>query len=238
MSNETSSFDEPTKQRIKSLFTEKFKQKHPTEAEEWLDFEAKVFISILQNFGESVPEFKKFYPPKQQKRRETIKSMGSALLRCLNQFEALDSGARGFVYFRGIDEISNTIGEPKLFPAGVRNSLWVHSYKDDAIEELRAFAKGVLKAADELPENPSPPIQLRMALFIEGLFYDYDFDFTTSQTSFAAECLRAVLAKGGIQKDRVDYWLTEARNHPESMTAFKNRNSFKGTRQKTDEKNS
>ena len=230
MNNEISEFDEPTKQRIKALFAEKFKQKKPKAGWQFLEDEAEIFLITLQDWGLSIPEFEQFNPPKQQKRRETIKSMGSALLRCVNQFAELDSGARGFVCFRGVEEISSTIGEPNIFPDDVRSSLFVHAHKDDVIKELRAFAKGVLKAADELPEKPEPPIELRMALWIERLFWEQGFEFTTSDTSFAAECLRSVLALGGIDKDRVDYWLTAARNHQDSMA------SFMARLQKTNEK--
>ncbi|MDO9269400.1 MAG: hypothetical protein Q7T96_09860 [Methylobacter sp.] len=220
MTDEISEFDELTKQRIKVLFAEKFKQKQPEADWQFLELEANIFLITLQDWGLSMPEFEQINPPKQQKRRETIKSMGSALLRCVNQFAALDSGARGYACFRGVEEISNTIGKPNLFPDEIPSSLFVHAHKDDVINELRAFAKGVLKAADELPEKPEPPIELRIALFIERLFWEQDFEFTTSQTSFAAECLRAVLALGGIHKDRVDYWLTEARNHQDSMASM------------------
>ena len=230
MNDEVSEFDELTKQRIKALFVEKFKQKQPEASWRFLEEEAIIFLITLQDWGLSIPEFEQLNPPKQQKRRETIKSMGSALLRCVNQFAELDSGARGFVFFRGVEEISNTTGEPNPFPDDMRTSFLVHAHKDDAIKELRAFAKGVLKAADELPEKTEPSVELRMALWVERLFWEHGFEFTTSQTSFAAECLRAVLALGGIHKDRVDYWLTEARNHPESMAAFAAR------LRKTDEK--
>lgn len=214
-------FDDLTKQCLRLLFTKNFKQKHPEESD-FFEVEANIFLGILQDWGSSIPEFERFTnPAKQQKRRETIKSMGKALLRCMNQFEALDSGARGFVYFRGVDEISSIMGNPsQLFPAGIRSSLWVHAHKDDAIKEITAFANGVLKAADELPERPEPPIELMMALWLKRLFWEHGFEFTTSETSFAAECLRAVLNLGGIHKDRVDYWLTQARNPPESMTAY------------------
>lgn len=230
MNVEITGFDELTKQRIKALFTEKFKQRQPEAEWHFLESEARIFLSILQDWGLSIPEFEQFNPPKQQKRRETIKSMGSALLRCVNQFAELDSGAKGFVFFRGMEEISSATGEPNPFPEDIRTNFWVHANEHDAIKELRAFAKGVLKAADELPEKPEPPSELRTALWIERLFWEQGFEFTTSQTGFAAECLRSVLALGGIHKDRVDYWLTEARNHEDSMASMMTR------LQKTNEK--
>ena len=217
MNKKITEFDELTKQRIKNLFSEKFKQKQPKEDWQFLEFEASVFLKILEGYGLSIPEFKQYSPPRQQKRKETIRSMGLALSRCVNQFAALDSGARGYACFLGVEEISNTIGKPKLFPEKIPSSLFVDAHKDDVIKELRAFIKGVLKAADELPEKPEPIIELRMALWIKEFFRDYGFEFTTSQTGFSAECLRAVLDLGGIHKDRVDYWLTVASNNEYSM---------------------
>jgi hypothetical protein len=216
-------FDKLTEERIRLIYTEKIKKKTPEVEADFLKFETNVFIARLQDFGSAIPELLKFYPPKQQKRRESIKSIGSALLRGIDQFEKLDSGARGYLFWRGIEELCKATGEPNPFPEGMRTSLHVHAYKDEAIIGLRAFAEGVLMAEKELPEKQDKPVELMMALWIEGLFWENGLSFTISKTGFAAECLRAVLALGGIDKDSVDYWLDEARKHPESMSAYENR---------------
>ncbi len=99
-------FDDITRNRIKSLFVEKrtsqLKKKHPKAPailiKKEVDREANLFISCLQTYGTSIPEFEKFAPPKQQKRKEAIKSMASALDRFISQVSKLDSAARGFVF--------------------------------------------------------------------------------------------------------------------------------------------
>jgi hypothetical protein len=232
-------FDKLTEKRLRSLFKENFKHSHLNKPEiyetyanheDFLDDETYFFIEQLRDCGESIAEFEQLNPPKQQKRRETIKSLGSAILRCVKQFEALDSGAKGFVFFQGMQEISKVTGESNPFPDDIRTNFFVHAHMDEVSERLIAFANGVIKAGAELPEDPAPSIELRMALWLEDIFFKYGFEFTTSQTSFAAECLRAMLSLGGINKDRVDYWLSEARKHPDSMKQFKER------LQKTNEK--
>ncbi len=117
-------------------------------------------------------------------------------------------------------ELSKTTGEQNPFPEDNRASYFVHAHKDDFINELQAIARGVRNAADTLPEKRDDPIPLRIALQVERLFWENQFKFTTSETSFAGECLRASLGSGGLDKDRVDYWLTLAKNHHNSMTTF------------------
>lgn len=220
-------FDNITEDRIKSLFIECLKDTKPSHLPEWffldteLDYEAEIFIRILENFATAIPMFEKYNSPKQQKRREAIRSMGLALLKSINQFEQIDSAARGFVFWRATEEMANVTGETNPFNNDMRTSYWIHHHKDDVIKELKAFAKGIQKAADELPEAEEKPIELRTALAIERQFSNYRLKFTTSETGFSAECLRAVLNLGGINKDRVGYWLKEARNHPESMTTLR-----------------
>jgi hypothetical protein len=216
-------FDKLTEKRIRLLFRERFKQNNPEVYEDDLEFEVNVFIKILEDWSSAIPEFEQINPPKQQKRRENIKSLGSAILRCVKKFEALDSGAKGFVFFQGMQELSKVTGEPNPFPDDINTNFFVHAHMDEVSEQLIAFANGVIKAGTELPEDPMPPIELRMALWLEDIFFTYDFEFTTSQTSFSAECLRAILSLGGINKDRVDYWLSEARKNPDSMQQFKKR---------------
>lgn len=74
-----------------------------------------------------------------------------------------------------------------------------------------------------MPNTKDEPIESMIARALEGLFFDYGIPFTTSETSFTAECMRAVLALGGIEKDRVDYWLTQAKKHPDSIIGLVNK---------------
>ncbi len=58
------------------------------------------------------------------------------------------------------------------------------------------------------------------AMAVEKLFWDEGLRFTTSNNGLAAECLRAVYQLGGLNIDRVDYWLKKAQDHFDSMTSI------------------
>lgn len=222
LKTEKDDFDERARARIKSLFAEQFIRKNhnvpPTIS--FIEAEAEIFIKTLEKWGLSIPDFEKHNSPKQQKRRETIQSMQSSLLSFIDQFSRLDSAASGFLFLRGIEEVSKTTGEQNPFPEDIRTSLFVHNHKDQFIKELSAFQIGMLKAVKELPVSQDKPIELRIALWIERLFWERGIQFTTSETGFASECLRFTLAMGEIDKDRVGHWLAKASKDKESMTAL------------------
>lgn len=214
-------FDEDTRQRLKSRFIEEFKKKHPKAFIREIEFEANVFVKILESHGNAIPELQKHTPPKQQRRKEQILSMAKALDRLVDQFKELDSAARGFAVWRGFEEVARTLKEENPLKPGMYAVEDVHEFKDDLITELSAFSLGLHNAAKELPEYDFN-IPLRVAIWIEHRFFENRLDYTTSETGFAAECLRAVFNLGGLQIDRVGYWLASARKHSDSMISWIN----------------
>ena len=55
---------------------------------------------------------------------------------------------------------------------------------------------------------------------LEREFFKLKIKFIASNSSLAAECLRAIYILGGLNIDRVDYWLKQARDHYDSQMNF------------------
>lgn len=122
-----------------------------------------------------------------------------------------------------MDDLSKTHGAENPFPNNYQTGRELYENEAGFIFDLQIIAKSIQSSADEMPNTKDEPIESMIARALEGLFFDYGIPFTTSETSFTAECMRAVLALGGIEKDRVDYWLTQAKKHPDSIIGLVNK---------------
>jgi len=142
----------------------------------------------------------------------------------------MDSAALGWLYAVIVD---------RLAAAGVQVS-----QGDDAIvsmrdhpmraqieagelrHEIRRVAGAIVEAADEacgtLPVHDfaENDVRLKVALWLERQVLDHRIEFDTSETGFPAQCLRAVFDLGGVDSERVSYWLKKAAAHPDSFGQF------------------
>lgn len=178
------------------------------------------FVGCLEAYADSIPHSLSLYPPKQQKRREAIRSMGTALQRALDIYMALDDGVKRYVFSEAMGELAKAYGEDNPFPNNYQTGQIIFEEEVAVLFDLQIIAKAISAAAENMPNSNDEPIELLIARALESLFFETGIPFTTSETSFAAECLRAVLGLAGIEKDRMDYWLMKAKKHPESISAL------------------
>lgn len=181
------------------------------------------FVGCLELYADSIPHSLSLYPPKQQKRREAVRSMGTALQRALDIYMALDDGVKRYVFSEAMGELATAYGEENPFPNNYQTGQIIFEEEVAVLFDLQIIAKAISAAAENMPNSHDEPIELVIARALERLFFDFDIPFTTSETSFAAECLRSVLELGGIKKDRMDYWLMKAKKHPESISLLVNK---------------
>lgn len=216
-------FDKTTNHLLRTKLSELLRKKNPDLPNRHITELVEDFLLRLRCLADTVPDFEKSKLPKQQKRKEGITSMAKALLRCIDQFEALDDGCQDLVFYHGIEAIAKAAGESNPLQNNFSTSLLVAIHKTDYVNELKAFADGALTAAKAMPAQTEKSTELKISLAIEDLFLRCGFPYSTSKDSFAGECVRAVLALGGIEKDRVDHLLIKARDDQDSMTTLINR---------------
>lgn len=225
-------FDEATRKRLSDLFTAAYKGRDFFP--DTIEFEVEVTLGLLERYAAVIPEFQKFQPEAQKRRRDRAESLAIHLEGVIEQLKQLDDAALGFLARRGFEEVSELSGQPVEFPDGIQACIEAFQWREDNIQALTAFAFGVRKALNDLPQHPlntsgkdypmyAVPKELFIAMSIEDLFWRQKLNFTTSDSGFAAECLRAVYQLGGLDIDRVDYWLKQARDHEDSAANFEKR---------------
>jgi hypothetical protein len=231
---EVSPFDDKTRNILSEKLIEAMKKTFPDRPPEYNDFEISIILKILEGYAYGIIRYQQIEPEGQQRRRERIESLAAHIEGAIEQLKQLDSAALGFVAWRGFEEISTAEGLPNEFPSGDAATCEVYFWRESNISAMSNFALGVRKAAAELPQHAmntsgkdlpwwSLPKELSTAMAVEKLFWDERLEFTISNNGLAAECLRAVYQLGGLNIDRVDYWLEKARDHFDSMTSIVSR---------------
>lgn len=233
-------FDDITRNRLSALLRDALLKGgcfHPDE----IEFELGVMLGIMENYARAIPKYQELEPESQQRRRERIESLAAHIDGAIEQLIKLDDAALGFAAWKGFEEVSNADGLPNIFPDCFATIQEAYLWRKKNVHAMTAFSLGVRKAAVELPQHSmntsgkdSPwyllPTELSTAMAIERLFLENTIKFTVSNSGLAAECLRAVYALGGMNIDRVDYWLKRARDHFDS-----NHNLVERLRKRTDE---
>jgi hypothetical protein len=228
------SFDDTTRDNLSKKLREAMEKTFPNRHPDDNDFEISVILGILETQANAIILYKQIEPEGQQRRRERVESLAAHIEGAIEQLKQLDSAALGFVAWRGFEEISKAEGSPNKFPSGDAATHEVFFWRESNILAMTNFALGVRKAASELPlhaiNRPAKdlpryalPKELSIAMAVERLFWEEGLEFTTSNTGLAAACLRAVYQLGGLNIDRVDYWLRGAQDHFDSMTSFVSR---------------
>lgn len=224
-------FDDTTRDNLSEKLRKAMEKTFPNRRPEDNDFEISVILRILEGYANGITRYQQIEPESQQRRRERIESLAAHIEGAIEQLKQLDSAALGFVAWRGFEEISKAEGLPNVFSSGDAATHEVYFWRESNILAMTNFALGVRKAAAELPlhaiNKPAEdlpwyalPKELSTAMAVEKLFWDEGLKFTTSNNGLAAECLRAVYQLGGLNIDRVDYWLKKARDHSDSMTSI------------------
>lgn len=216
----TTDFDKTTDHRLRTTLSELLRKKNPNLPGRLITELEDSFLLELRCYAEAVPHFERSKLPKQQKRKEGITSVANTLLRAVDQFVELDDGCQDLVVYHGVKALADAYGEPNPLQPNYSTSRLVYENVPAVLYDFRTFAEGVLAAAKEMPAQTEKSTELKISLAIEDLFLRCEFPYSTSKDSFAGECVRAVLALGGIEKDRVDHLLIKARDDQDSMTTL------------------
>lgn len=222
-------FDASTKTRLKRKLSSSITLREPFSRDCDIEFEVNVIIKIMEGLAESIPAVERMKPEKHQRRQERINSLASHLDGIIEQIKALDTPALTYVLHSAGEEATGSDQDHSLM------AYYAETLKDsDEIRELKAFSLGLRKASKELPKHSlnqsgknlpwyALGAELGTALALEKLFFENGIKFTTSNTGLAGECLSAIYTLGGLNIDRVDYWLKQAKDHHDSMTSIMKR---------------
>lgn len=203
---------------------------------------AEIFADIIEGYAGSIPDYLEITPPIQKDRERAIDSFIVGIEKIDSALADMDSAALGWLYANMVDkfategiQISCDDGEI----ASMRNH--PHQAMVEAGElrgRLRRIASSAAEAAanarDTLPksERVENDPRFKMAQYLERQIIEEGIAFSTNETGFAAQCLRAIYELGGLEVEKVGSWLKKAADAPDSFT-----NSRQQMRNKTEGKN-
>jgi hypothetical protein len=225
-------FDKETRIRLSEKLHRAIAEQGRFQRPDDIEFETNVLIGCMEGFAEFIPAIKKLQPEKQQRRQERINSLASHIEGIIEQLRGIDSVALCYSVYCGLDEIAKKDNFPNPIKYDWDFMVEVGSWKNkESIEDLATFAFGLRKAARELPKHSlntsgkdcpwyEQGAELGTAMALERAFFKLKIKFIASNSSLAAECLRAIYILGGLNIDRVDYWLKQARDHYDSEMNF------------------
>lgn len=197
------------------------------------DSAAIVFVGILESWARSIPDYLKIAPPSHKERQRSIDSFIKGIEKIDTALAGLDSAALGWLYAKAADKLSEE---------GIRISPddgEIVSMKNHPIQaqveagelrnEFRRLAKSLVEAATDARETlpQSERIEndprMTMAKALERQIIENGIDFSITESGFPAQCLRAVFELGGLEIEKVGYWLKKAADDPDSYARFRRR---------------
>lgn len=194
-----------------------------------LDHQARVFVSILEGYGDGVDQWQAIKTPDQKTRVRTIRSFINAVEKFDAALAGMDSAALGWLYAVVTDRLAAEgvqVTDDRDVVSMRGHSIRAPVEAGELRAKLRRIAAAIVEAGDEacatLPKHEfvENDIRLKVSLWLERQVLEHDLEFDTSETGYPAQCLRAVLELGGIDVERVDYWLKKAAEHPDSHGRF------------------
>lgn len=184
-----------------------------------LDDSAEGFINILESFSEAIPEFQKYEPPKQQRRKEQLRSIALHLSELAQQLAQLDSAALGYWVHCSETERERRTGEDGEQPGSYETMEEAFNLRAAILPMLNDLSLGAQIAQNTLPLYQFD-YYLKIALAVERQFWEHQLKFSVTETGLSAMCLRAIFEAGGLKDAAIKYWLKLARDNEESMTSL------------------
>lgn len=177
----------------------------------------EVFLALLWSAAEGAPGFIRLEERKQQNRRRALEQVATGAIRLAESIDKLDGDAAAFLLYQITQEAEGKEEADALSP--FRYFILANQKRPEVVELLGATQRAALRAAKELPLQKTNAA-LAIALVLERRFWEWGFEFTASHSSFAAICLGAVFEAGELERTSLQYWIEQARDHPDSMTSF------------------
>lgn len=197
------------------------------------DSESSVFVGILQRWGAAIPDLISLEPPMQKNRQRSLDSFVNAIEKMDAALADLDSGALGWLYASVVDKLSERGVSIDPYDGGMVS---MRNHPPQAMveagemrAELRKLAGCVVDAASEarktlpLSDRVENDPRLTTAKDLERQIIENGIEFSTSETGFPAQCLRAIFELGGLDVEKVSHWLKKVADDPDSFAKFRQR---------------
>lgn len=195
--------------------------------------EARIFVGILESWGDSIQLFAERKPDKQKERERSIEKINVALLKLDEALSELDSGALGFWYAHIVDataksghQLSATDSAlVSMLNEPVRAIVEAGEFRQTLRHLIGAWVDSTKTAASILPKHDHQQHDQRfqMARGLERMVIEHQIPFDIAERGFPALCLRAVFDLGGLDVEKVSYWLKKAAEDPDSFAKFTER---------------
>lgn len=197
------------------------------------DDRIELFVGIIESWGSAMPRLLAIDNPTHKARHRSIDSFIAGVEKIDCALAEMDSSALGWLYANVTD---------KLALQGVQVSpddselVSMRAHRIQAQLEaaelrtiLRGLARVVVDAAadtkETLPliERGDNDPRMTTAKALERLIIEDGLEFSTAESGFPAQCLRAVFELGGLEVEKVSYWLKKAADDPDSYAKFQQR---------------
>lgn len=190
---------------------------------------ASFFIGLMADHAFGMPVSEALSPPDQKDRKRSIESAAVAFEKFADSLNKLDSAALGWM-FAVLEDKAASLGltirqgpdVPSLTQSPMRAMVEAGEARLAFDEIAREIGPAMRKAAQTLPlveRNEADP-RLHAAFVLER-WLDHDgLPFETTETGFAAECLRTMFELAGYDTDRVSYWLKKVADTPDSEVPY------------------
>lgn len=195
-----------------------------------VEFEASVFVRIIEGWADAIDDFDKLTPETQKDRKRTLNSISLSIMKLDQALSELDSEALGYWYGHVVDALA--ISGIQLSEADNRMSSMLNHPLRAVVEggelrkDLRAVIGVIVKATESASEglpkhnHAEHDPRLKTAKALEQLIIDHGIPFDSTETGFAAISLRAMFDLAGLDIEKVSYWLKKVEDDPDSYARF------------------
>lgn len=197
------------------------------------DNRCELLVLVFEGLSYGYKSLSKHTIEKQERRRDRLVSIANHIDGIQTQLSLLDDAAKEYTWFVCFNELIRVDNPDHKTPDtyDIEDMLASASFSEMLPKLLSAYEKGIRESERTLPfhsQNQSGTAlpwymvnhQLRIAMEVEKIFFDNRLKFSITKTGVAADCLNAIYSLAGLNVDRVDYWLKQARDHKDSMASF------------------
>lgn len=194
---------------------------------------AELFVSIIESWGSSIAEYQSTTPGTQKERKRAMDSVANSVTRLDEALADLDSAALGYLYAHIVDALAligirlspTTNGMTSVVNHSLRAMVEAGELRSDLRNIIGTVVSATASASASLPkhEHVENDTRLQQAKHLERQMNEHRIPFTALETGTAATFLRAIFTLGGIEVEKMAYWLQKVVDDPDNDTTFRKR---------------
>lgn len=191
--------------------------------------DARLFVRILEGHAGGIPLVAATLPGAQKDRQRAMESVANAFDKLVDSLKRVDSAALGWLMANVEDAaaqaattLRNGPDRPSLKLNLFRASVEGGEIRSHLEHLARAIGPALRQCARDLPpvDHTAHGPRRHAAFAVDKTLQDHGLPLETTETGFAAECLRMVLSLAGQDVGQVAYWLKEVAKTPSDERPF------------------